>query len=135
MSQAESNDRNRLLKHTAAKGIRLFINRVGKGWVGIVTARTANTITLQQPRPLEAGFGKGTSDLIGCTPITITPEMVGRTLAVYTAVEVKSEHGRATAEQLNYIKMVKQWGGIACVARSADDVFNAIEEFRSPLNT
>lgn len=31
------------------------------------------------------------SDLIGWTEVTITPDMVGRTFAVYTSVEVKEE--------------------------------------------
>lgn len=59
------------------------------------------------------------SDLIGITQVTITPEMVGRTLGVFTAIEVKKEawnpeelNKRETA-QLNFINWVKSLGGFA----------------------
>lgn len=68
------------------------------------------------------------SDLIGMTPVVITPEMVGRTLAVFTAIECKrpgwkltnaDERGRA---QKKFIDLVKDAGGFAGFATSADDV-------------
>lgn len=63
----------------------------------------------------------GMSDLIGLRSITITPEMVGRTLAVFAAVEVKSATGRATEEQKLFIEMVSSLGGFAGVARSVQE--------------
>lgn len=60
------------------------------------------------------------SDLIGITKVTITPEMVGKTVAIFTAIEVKKEdwnHNkkldkRETA-QFNFIQWVNENGGIA----------------------
>lgn len=58
------------------------------------------------------------SDLIGITPVTITPEMVGRTIGVFTAVECKKSDwhltpGDARAQaQLRYIELVRSVGGI-----------------------
>jgi hypothetical protein len=63
----------------------------------------------------------GGSDLIGYRQMVIGPEHVGRTMAVFTAVEVKSATGRATAEQRAFIHHVKQAGGIAGVVRSVDE--------------
>ena len=63
----------------------------------------------------------GGSDLIGYRQVVIGPEHVGRTMAVFTAVEVKSATGRATAEQRAFIQHVKQAGGIAGVVRSVDE--------------
>jgi hypothetical protein len=63
----------------------------------------------------------GGSDLIGYRQVVIGPEHVGRTMAVFTAVEVKSAVGRATAEQRAFIQHVKQAGGIAGVVRSVDE--------------
>jgi hypothetical protein len=63
----------------------------------------------------------GGSDLIGWTPVTVTADMVGQRLAVFTAIEVKGPKGKTSPEQTNFIDRVKIDGGIAGVARSADD--------------
>jgi hypothetical protein len=73
-----------------------------------------------QGRLVRYGLCPGSSDLIGLRTITITPDMVGQTLAVFTAIEVK-DRGRPTPEQLAFIAMVQQAGGLAGVARSTDD--------------
>mgnify|MGYP003649269224 CR=1 FL=1 len=67
------------------------------------------------------------SDLIGITKVVITPEMVGQTLGVFTAVEVKREDwkedkkfsGRERAQN-NFIKWVKSHGGYGGFANSVD---------------
>lgn len=67
------------------------------------------------------------SDLIGWTEVVVTPEMVGRTLAVFTAIEVKREdwkpNYRDTRElhQRNFIEWVKSRGGIAAMINSVDE--------------
>ena len=63
----------------------------------------------------------GGSDLIGWTSITVTPEMVGQTVAVFVAVKVKDAKGRASAEQVNFINAVRRAGGRAGIARSVDE--------------
>lgn len=58
------------------------------------------------------------SDLIGITPVRITPEMVGRTLGVFTALETKHSDWHMTpgdkraAAQLRFIELVQSVGGI-----------------------
>jgi hypothetical protein len=59
-------------------------------------------------------------DLIGWKTVEITPDMVGMTVAVFTAIEVKDQ-GRATPEQRRFISCVQQAGGFAGVARSVDE--------------
>ena len=73
-----------------------------------------------QGRLVRYGLCPGSSDLIGLRTITITPDMVGQTLAVFTAIEVK-DRGRATPEQQAFIAMVQAAGGLAGIARSVDD--------------
>jgi hypothetical protein len=63
----------------------------------------------------------GMSDLCGLQSVTITPDMVGRQVAVFVALEVKSATGRATANQQDFLHLVRQLGGIAGVVRSADE--------------
>jgi hypothetical protein len=66
------------------------------------------------------GLCPGSSDLIGFRTITITPDMVGQRVAVFTAVEVKDQ-ARATEQQQAFIRLVQQAGGMAGVARSVPD--------------
>jgi len=73
-------------------------------------------------RFIQYGVGNpGGSDLIGWTPVVITPDMVGRKVAVFTACEVKTAGGRATEHQLNFIAQVLKAGGMAGIARSPAD--------------
>jgi hypothetical protein len=71
------------------------------------------------------GLCPGSSDLIGYRTITITPEMVGRRLAVFAAVEVK-DRGQPTEQQTNFINLVQQAGGLAGVARSVPDALSIL---------
>jgi hypothetical protein len=83
-----------------------------------------NCGVLKNPAGIPVRFGVGNpggSDLIGVTPVLITPEMVGQTIGVFTAIEVKTCKGRATPDQLRFIDAVKAKGGIAGIARSPED--------------
>jgi len=82
-----------------------------------------NTGTLrdQHGRPVSFGLCKGSADLIGWTIRTITPEMVGSQVAVFTSIEVKSATGRLRPEQKQWLDVVQAAGGIAGVARSVDE--------------
>jgi hypothetical protein len=68
------------------------------------------------------GLCVGSSDLIGWTTRTITPDMVGQRVAVFTAIEVKTLTGRTTPAQEHFLETVHRAGGIAIVARSEDDL-------------
>lgn len=72
-------------------------------------------------RPIRYGLCVGSSDLVGWTPVVITPDMVGRKLAVFTACEVKTANGKPTEHQLNFIAQVLKAGGFAGIARSPAD--------------
>ena len=72
------------------------------------------------------------SDLIGITPIKITHDMVGQTIGVFTAIEVKNNewHGpRGDREkaQETFIELVKSFGGLAGFA-------NSVNMFRRIIN-
>lgn len=97
-------------------GVPLWRNNTGK-------ARTVDGRFIKFGIPSADGGG---SDLIGITPVTITADMVGKKIGVFTAVEVKSKSGRATKAQLQFIENVKNWGGIAGVARSEQEALDLI---------
>lgn len=100
--------------------IRLWRNQRGLMWVGTVKSRTPKLLTLEHYRRYEVGLCPGASDLIGITRVTITPEMVGRTIGVFTAIEVKHETA-ASDDQLRFIRVVNEFGGRAGIAHDADE--------------
>jgi hypothetical protein len=118
-------EENNILKTILLKlpaSARLFRNNVALGWVGSMTKKVFDKVILSNARPLHAGLCKGSSDLIGWTSVEITPEMVGKKIAVFTAIEVKTNTGRPSKDQLNFIEVVKSSGGFAGVARSEKDI-------------
>ena len=88
--------------------VRLFRNNTG-------VLRDANG------RPVQFGLCKGSADLIGWTTRTITADMVGQQVAVFTSIEVKTTTGRLRPEQKLWLAAVENAGGIAGVARSVAD--------------
>ena len=63
----------------------------------------------------------GMSDLIGWRRLVIVPADVGTELAVFTAIELKSDRGKATAAQLAFLNVVHKAGGFAGVARNLNE--------------
>lgn len=68
------------------------------------------------------GLCPGSSDIIGWTPITITPDMVGSKIAVFTAVEVKTARGRTAFNQVNFLERLRKAGGIARIVRDEKEI-------------
>ena len=83
----------------------------------------------QGDRVISFGLCKGSSDLIGITSVKITPEMVGDTVGVFTAIEVKKHNGRPRPDQIKFINIVKLSGGIAGIAKTIDEANKLIEDY------
>lgn len=106
-------------------GIRLFRNNTGMGWAGqaIKIEKISNVqvypgdIIIKRGRPFHSGLCEGSPDLIGWVPLKIGT----LDIAVFTAVEVKSDTGRITHLQNNFIQTVNKSGGLSCISRSADE--------------
>jgi hypothetical protein len=94
--------------------VRLFRNNVG---------------ALPDPRGQLVTYGlcTGSSDLIGLRRVTVTPDMVGQQLAVFSALEVKRPGQKPTEPQKKFLAMVQNMGGLSGVVTS-------IESARSILN-
>ena len=122
-------------------GARILRNNVAKAWVGALERyMEIKTITLypgdvvlRRARPLNAGLCVGSSDLLGWTPVEIEPAMVGKTLAVFTAAEVKTEEGRLSPEQRDFLSAVTATGGIGICARSSHALEAGIRAFKDRL--
>ena len=126
----------KLLQIEAAKqNIRLFRNNTGMAWQSNKSwAEVPNKRVLIDARPVKFGLCEGSSDLIGFTPKIIRQEDVGRVLAVFTAIEVKSKTGKAKASQVAFLKAVMRAGGIAGIADSPE-LLNLIIEKHLTKNT
>lgn len=81
---------------------------------------------LRDARPFSTGLPEGFSDLFGATMLTVTPDMVGKTIAVYTGLEAKGPRGKATDKQEMHLAMVRRAGGIAGVFRSPDEAVEIV---------
>ncbi len=115
MANAETNLQAQIWKAASqSPDVRLFRNNVG-------------TCTTADGRFVRFGLCPGSSDLIGLKSVTVTPDMVGKTIALFVAVEVKTPRGRVTDEQQRFLDFVQRSGGCAGVARSVEDVEKILE--------
>ena len=79
------------------------------------------TFLTMQGNPIHLG-DKGVSDLIGITPHTVTQEDVGRTIGVFTALEIKKPKGSRTADhQGTYLRLINRLGGLGAIVKSPED--------------
>ncbi len=107
-------------------GNRLFRQNVGRAWVGKLVSHKDGITILKNSRPFHAGLCKGSGDTIGFTPVTVTQDMVGTTLAVFTSVEVKAGRTPISKHQKLWHNMVNTMGGISVIARSVADYLDAV---------
>lgn len=132
MAIGESNVFKRCLLAAARRfpGVRLFRNNVGSAWQGpgftlkpgqVYRAEGGERV-ITQPRHLDFGLHAGSGDGIGWHSIEITPDMVGRRVAVFVSLETKSRTGRMRPEQINWLQQVQAAGGIAVVANDPDQL-------------
>lgn len=132
MAKHETNVVHDIMVGVSPSGGRLFKNvRGGFYPVGavkpllaaIMRADWRAVVTLaKQLRPMQAGLqANGSSDLIGAMPVVVTQDMVGETIAVFCAVEVKTATGTVQPEQRDFVSFVEKIGGYAGIARNLED--------------
>ena len=121
----EHETQQRILLAFGSGTTRLWRNNTGVGWAGQATTVTgANAaaigrtlrpgdVVVRQGRPLHAGLCVGSSDLIGYRQVD--------GVAQFVAIEVKSERGRATEQQTQFLNHIQAAGGCAGIARCIGD--------------
>lgn len=133
----ESAVQNLIRMFMSSIGIVNWRNNVGTGWAGkTIHIKKRGSVYLEHgdvvvknARPLHSGLCKGSSDVIGITPVLIDEAMVGKIIGVFTAVEIKTNKGRPSKEQQNYIDAVKAAGGYAGIARCNEDIDEIIQRY------
>lgn len=111
-------------------GGRLFRNNTGKAYAGVAARQPDGSVHIKNPRVFHGGLCVGSSDLIGWSSILVTPEMVGRRVAVFTASEIKSSRKmKPTREQKAFIAAVNEAGGIGIVAYELKDLLMGVSNY------
>jgi hypothetical protein len=89
---------------------RLFRINAGSGWAGKIVKKEGKFLILANAAQLHAA-PTGWGDLCGWTTVTVTPEMVGKEIAVFTMEEVKAT-GKLSAAQKRFRNIILRMGGI-----------------------
>ena len=132
MANKETNLQNTIrvgIQETIGSNIRTYRNNTGEAWQGKSSRTSLGHVVIENPQRVKYGLKKGSSDLIGIYQIEITPEMVGKKVGIFTAIEIKTEKGVISKEQTDFINTIKKLGGIAGTARSVDDAVKLINEY------
>ncbi len=119
--QAETPIRNAILISDSEHGHLVWHNPTSKAWVGKYVSLKNGRLILDFAQPIDAGLCIGSADIIGITSIVITPDMVGKTVGVFTAEEVKTSTGTETKEQKHFGAAVVASGGIYGVVLGPQD--------------
>lgn len=108
------------------RDVKFFRNNVG-----VAAAYDFKKKCLRIPiQFIRYGLRNGSSDLIGWKTITVTHDMVGKKIAIFTAIELKKpKKGVLSDEQIEFIKNVKEAGGIAFSANSELDLKELDKQF------
>jgi len=126
---SEKKTTEEVLLEASNSGARLFRQNVGMGWAGKVVGRRGNLMTIRDPRPLRAGLTVGSSDIVGITPVEITEDMVGQTIGVFTAVEVKYGRTATTEQQIRFLGMVEKLGGISLRVKTLKEYVSGVSDW------
>ncbi len=110
-----------MLKIGGRRDVRLFRNSVGNGFFGKEVDQRGDTITLAGFRRVQFGLKRGSGDYIGWKSVTITPEMVGRRVAVFLSLEAKQPHKNLKKDQDDWKNAIQYFGGIAGRVTSVEE--------------
>lgn len=130
MGQSSEKDiQNEIRIATSKMGMRVFRNSTGVAFREKSGEHLCEKCR-KKTRVVKFGLCVGSSDLIGWMPVVITEELVGKTVGVFIALEVKTPKGRVSKEQQTFIREATKSGGIAAVVRSKDDIKRVVEQWR-----
>lgn len=73
----------------------------------------------------------GMADAMMVVAVTITPEMVGRTVGVAVAAEFKTPKGRQAEQQRDWARAFQLRGGVYRLIRSAAEMVGLVEDVKA----
>lgn len=102
--------------------LRTFRANTGQAWTGSECIRQPNgDMLIKNARPFSTGLPKGFPDLFGFRRHAITAEDIGKVVALFYSIEVKTPKGVISQEQQAFIDAATKCGARAGVARSVED--------------
>ena len=113
----ETRIQNAILLALSEAGCTVWRVETAGAWVGRVIHKERDTVTLAGARMFTTGLCKGGSDIIGVAPD-------GR----FMAIEVKTKTGKPSKEQLTFIDIIRNAGGIAGIARSPAEALELLAD-------
>ncbi len=114
MTEAEIQNRVRLALGRLPD-VRMFRNNVGVADI--------------RGQKVRFGLLKGSSDLVGWLRVMVE----GKPLARWLCLEIKTMTGKCSPEQELWLKLVRAFGGFACVVRSVEEALAAVQRAREGL--
>ena len=104
----------------------LFRANVGEAWTGTLASNNLNRVIIEDARRFRSGLPIGFPDLFGFRTVEVTPEMVGKKLAVFAFLEVKKPGGRTSRAQEKMLAFLRAAGAVGGVARSPDEAIKLL---------
>lgn len=72
----------------------------------------------------------GSGDIIGCSRMLITPDMVGRSFGQAFALDAKTGRAEQSGQQKRFQAAWERAGGLYCIIRSVEDALAAVDPAR-----
>lgn len=106
--------------------VRLFRNTVGEGWMGKTVRHEGNRVLIENARRVTFGLAVGSADAIGLQSVTIGPEHIGQTLAVFLSAEFKTARGSVREAQDRWAILMQSMGARHGLIREPADMARLI---------
>jgi hypothetical protein len=119
MGRKESESTDNILNAIASTGVKLFRVQSGQWW-----ACTHPGGQLYRMK----GATAGTSDFCGWRKVRITQDMVGRDMAQFVGLEMKTATGNERESQERFRTVLTNDGGVCGVCRTPDDALKLLKE-------
>ncbi|WOL24254.1 hypothetical protein fHeYen801_044 [Yersinia phage fHe-Yen8-01] len=141
--QLESEAQKHIWVSLSRAGAVMFRLNVGRAWLSNLGPRgvkkTVKGVLIAAARSIALGFSdvsgksiEGSLDLQGYTVVEITPEMVGRKVAIYTCVDAKrTKGGKRREKQIETVSRVRAAGGIAGFASTPTEAVSLIVDWKA----
>ena len=106
--------------------VRLLRINSGVAWQGDRKKFVDRSLVLSNPRKIILA-PKGTADILGLRAVTVTPEMVGKRIAQFVALEVKAGSEPSPAQE-RFLETVTKLGAVGAFVASVSEAKSALSE-------